>query len=349
MHEDTLRRFRRIGTLTIATVYFLILVGAIVRASGAGMGCPDWPTCFGQWIPPTDESQLPANYHEIYAQRGYADTRFNPVKTWTEYLNRLTGVTTGLLIILTVWAALPFRRGDPPVFYAALAALLLVVFQGWLGAVVVSSNLHPLMITAHMLMALVIVALLIYAVIRAEREALTPVHLRSLQRRHVWLLGALLLVTLIQIGLGAQVREAVDAIAKAHQFTGRRHWPQELPWVFYWHRGFALALLCANLAMAWRLLRLLPQRHLLFRLTLALGLLVFLAVGTGIGMERLGIPPWLQPLHLLIANLIFGIQFTLLVTLHYCCSVPAFPSERVQGFTDQPQAATEARQPGKGS
>ena len=65
-----------------------------MRASGAGMGCPDWPLCFGQWIPPTDVDQLPANYQEIYADRGYADTTFNATKTWIEYLNRLLGAFT---------------------------------------------------------------------------------------------------------------------------------------------------------------------------------------------------------------------------------------------------------------
>ena len=93
--------YRQLAFVTLAAVYFLIAVGASVRASGAGMGCPDWPTCFGQWVPPTSETQLPSNYQEIYADLGYADTRFNVVKTWTEYLNRLIGVGIGLLIFLT--------------------------------------------------------------------------------------------------------------------------------------------------------------------------------------------------------------------------------------------------------
>ncbi len=79
INDQAAARFRRLGTLTIFAVYFVILVGGVVRASGAGMGCPDWPTCFGKWVPPTEEAQLPANYHQIYAERGYENTQFNPV------------------------------------------------------------------------------------------------------------------------------------------------------------------------------------------------------------------------------------------------------------------------------
>ncbi len=317
MNNIATRNFRRLGLITVAAVYLLILVGAIVRASGAGMGCPDWPTCFGQWIPPTQESQLPPNYHAIYSELGYANTDFNPVKTWTEYLNRLTGVTIGILIILTVWRAVPFLKFDRPVFHTSLAALLLVIFQGWLGAVVVSSNLHPLLITAHMLLALTIVGLLLYAVIRSQKTTLPTLILRPLDNRLAWWVAVVLVMTLIQIILGAQVREAVDLIAKGYDYLHRELWLSELPWVFNIHKAFALVLLCANLAMIWRFIRILPQQHLLFRLSLALGFLILLAVATGISMARLGIPAVIQPVHLLIANLIFGVQFSLLVAMYY--------------------------------
>jgi hypothetical protein len=89
--QARLRRLVRWNQATLVVVLLLILAGGIVRSSGSGMGCPDWPLCFGQVIPPLVESDLPANYQEIYAERGYADTRFNALKTWTEYLNRLLG------------------------------------------------------------------------------------------------------------------------------------------------------------------------------------------------------------------------------------------------------------------
>ena len=165
-----LLRFQKVAWTTIVAVYILILVGASVRASGSGMGCPDWPTCFGQWIPPTSESALPRNYQEVYADLGYAETRFNVVKTWTEYLNRLLGVSIGVLIFFTSVCAFAIRGYNPKIFYAAGLAFLLVGFQGWLGSKVVSSNLMPGLITVHMLVALTIVGTLIYALAQSRRD-----------------------------------------------------------------------------------------------------------------------------------------------------------------------------------
>ena len=92
--------FQRLALWTTATTYLLILVGGLVRASGAGLGCPDWPRCFGGWIPPASAADLPP---------GFDPAQFNATLMWTEYLNRLLGVTVGLLVLATVVSAFAVR------------------------------------------------------------------------------------------------------------------------------------------------------------------------------------------------------------------------------------------------
>lgn len=322
--ENSLR-FRRIGILTIFAVYCVILVGGIVRASGAGMGCPDWPTCFGQWIPPTDESQLPVNYHEIYAERGYKDTTFNPVKTWTEYTNRLVGVTIGCLIMLTAWSSRIYRKHDKVVFYAAISVLLLVMFQGWLGSAVVASNLKPFMITLHMLLALFIVALLIYAIARSQRDHLATFDISRLPVYYRTVLMVAMGMTLLQIGMGTQVREAVDYIAHEHSYIDRQFWRDDFPIIFYIHRSFSSLILFTNLWLMWKLHQLTPTAVELRRFGYALAGMVIIAILAGISLDRLGIPPIAQPIHMLMANLIFGAQFVIFICLNYASQSPKNP------------------------
>ncbi len=310
-------RFRRIGIITIFAVYFLILVGGIVRASGAGMGCPDWPTCFGQLIPPTSEAQLPENYQEIYAQRGYANSRFNPVKTWTEYLNRLTGVSIGLLIMLTVWQSRVYWKSDRTIFTLSLGVFMLVGFQGWLGSRVVASNLQPYMITLHMLLALGIVALLIYAVARSQKAAIGRIDSSALPDRFRMILILAMAMTLLQVAMGTQVWEAVDIIANNHNYIDRQYWRDDFPMIFYVHRSFSALILLTNLWLAWQIHRSVSRENILLRLAATLIALLVIAIGAGITMDRLGMPPAAQPIHLLMANLIFGLQFFLFICLHY--------------------------------
>jgi cytochrome c oxidase assembly protein subunit 15 len=309
--------FRRLGIVTIFAVYLVILAGGIVRASGAGMGCPDWPTCFGQWVPPTDESQLPANYHQIYAERGYENTQFNPVKTWTEYSNRLVGVTTGFLILLTVWSSRIYLKSDKTIFYLALGTLFLVGFQGWLGSAVVASNLKPLMITLHMLLALFIVALLIYTIARSQRETLAQIDITLLPEKFKTVLVAAMIMTLLQVAMGTQVREAVDFISHNHAYIERQYWRDDFPIIFYIHRSFSSIILFTNLWLAWKIFRSVDKTSLLLRIGLCLSALVVTAILAGISLDRLGMPPVAQPIHLLMANLIFGAQFFLFSCLNY--------------------------------
>ena len=306
--SHNLARYRRMAWITLAAVYFLILVGASVRASGAGMGCPDWPTCFGSWIPPTSVEQLPANYQEIYADLGYAETEFNVVKTWTEYLNRLTGVTIGFLILLTAIYSWSVRHHDRAIFIASVAAFLMVGFQGWLGARVVASNLQAGMITLHMLMALAIVGTLLYAVARARRGIMMAESISGIDPRFAKWLYIVLGMTVLQVAMGTQVREMVDYMNHV-QGTERSAWVDAFPWFFYVHRSFSAVVLFSNLWLAWLLVQSLGWQHTLTRLTATMLGVIVIAISSGATLGHLGMPAFIQPFHLVGASLLFGLQF----------------------------------------
>lgn len=311
MNTIQLKKFRALGLSTVLAVYVLILVGGAVRATGAGMGCPDWPTCFGRWIPPTSEQQLPADYQVIYAERGYADTRFNVKKTWIEYINRLLGVSIGIFIFLTMLASRHFRRIDPVVTGVSVLAFLAVAFQGWLGSRVVASNLQPGMITLHMLMAQCIVAMLIYAVIRSQRRVLQDDGISELPPVIGKVIIAIMAMTLIQMVMGTQVRESIDIIAKSLNNTSRELWVERLNIIFYVHRSFSSIILFTNLWLIWKLWKHLPAEQVLRKFGLGLGGLLVITILLGVTMDRLHMPAFAQPLHLWFASLIFGVQISI--------------------------------------
>ncbi len=271
----------RLSVVTLVSVYVLILVGGIVRSTGSGMGCPDWPKCFGQWVPPTEAGQLPANYQEIYSQQraaknerfanylgafGFAqladqikndpsileEEDFNATKTWIEYLNRLMGAVVGLLILATFLVSLRYWNRDRWLVGGTFATLVTVALQGWIGSVVVSTNLLPWMITVHMLLALLIVALLTFVVLKASRT--NPKTIED-QRRLKVTLGVLLVLTLVQIVMGTQVRESVNEVAATLGETQRERWIDSLDWVFYVHRSYSIILLLGHVYLAYTLYR----------------------------------------------------------------------------------------------
>ena len=192
--------FQRLAIAATAVTYLLIAVGGLVRASGAGLGCPDWPRCFGSWIPPASAADLPP---------GFDPAQFNPTLMWTEYLNRLLGVTVGFVILAATVSAWRHHRREPRIFWPVVAAVLLTGFQGWLGGRVVAHDLAAWIVTVHMVVALIIVALLLAAVLESLRAPGTPAPPRS-RRRVGWWTTAVIVLTLVQVGLGTQVREQVD-------------------------------------------------------------------------------------------------------------------------------------------
>ncbi len=292
------------------------------------MGCPDWPKCFGSWVPPTDASQLPADYKDKYAAYrdqknqkfaryldafGFSETAeqirtdksilieadFNATKTWVEYVNRLVGVAIGLFIVAVAIRSVAFRKERPVIFLVAVLSLAGVVFQGWFGSIVVSTNLTAWTITVHMFLALVIVALLLHLYHWSGNQQSI-----SADRATRWLLVACMVLLLAQVFLGTQVREAIDRVA---QSLPRDSWISALGQRFVVHRSFSWLVLLVHLLLLykWR------KTAGVNALTLALIILILGTFLTGAGMAYLAVPAYLQPIHLLIASLAFGIQYLL--------------------------------------
>ncbi|HAS43348.1 MAG TPA: heme A synthase [Microscillaceae bacterium] len=309
--------FRRLGIVTIVAVYFLIAVGGIVRTTGSGMGCPDWPKCFGSWIPPTEVSQLPKNYKEKFKVQGKEIADFDAFKTWTEYVNRLIGVLIGLFIFATFVASFSYRKTDRSIIILSFASVILVGFQGWIGAKVVASDLAVSLITIHMVIAIVLVFLLIYTIIRGFKSVWKSTSISNKKRVNQMLVVALLL-SFIQVVLGTQVREAVDIIAKTMGENQRGLWIENLGMDFLIHRSFSWLVFLSHVYLVYLLYTHIQDRkNYIFKYTIFLFVLIVSEIATGVGMAYFGIPAFLQPIHLLIGSLVLGVQFFLLLAINY--------------------------------
>ena len=294
-----LNAYQKSAVITVFATLFLILVGGLVRAAGAGLGCPDWPHCFGSWIPPLSADDLPPEFDA---------SQFNVVKTWIEYVNRLVGVAIGLLITLTFWRSFKYRRTRPAIFLSSAAAFVLVIFQGWLGGQVVASELETWLITAHMLLAMLIVNLLVYAVYRAMSDDIRQKLQAATRQRLLLLFGGLLGSALVQMVLGTQVREQIDHITNTTPDLSREFWVPSLDVVFEIHRSFSWFILLVTLYLGWYV-----KQHVAAALLRQCGFgllaIVLAQVVSGIGMQMFNIPPAFQVVHLVLSALMVCLAF----------------------------------------
>jgi len=286
-----LTSFQRLALWTTATTYLLILVGGLVRASGAGLGCPDWPRCFGSWIPPASAADLPPQFDP---------SQFNPTLMWTEYLNRLLGVTVGFLIFATAISAWRHHRHQPRILWTTIAAFLLVGFEGWLGGRVVAHELAAWIVTAHLIVAIVIVQLLLYATFvagEAGKESATGGSLA---------IAALIVLTLIQAGFGTQVRGHIETAINAG--VARDAALASIGRLDYLHRDLAFVVLIgATLLTLWLLSR---RSSLVGWSFVTLGLAVTQIV-VGVFMAYASLIPAAQVGHLTVASLLLGAETVL--------------------------------------
>ena len=305
----------------LVLVYVVILAGGTVRATGAGMGCPDWPLCFGKFIPPTSEEELPENWEKFLHGSQAENPSFNPVHTWTEYLNRLAGALLGLVSLALVFFCFVSNKATNKTLYFAIGALLSVIFNGWLGSQVVASDLRPLLVSLHMLGAFLVQMFLILGFINSRTSNVFPTVSVVFNKRANICIGVCVLCLVIQIGMGIQIRESVDWAFKIDELFDRENLIDIVPWIFYVHRSFSWVLLVfAVLALSYivkskinseaSLSEISTWKFLFSDVKVRWGslyiILVLAQMLIGGALNHLGFPMFVQPLHLLAANLMFG-------------------------------------------
>ena len=141
-------RFQKLAIATVVTTVLLVTVGVIVRATGSGMGCPDWPLCYGQVIPPLDD-----------------------YKAWLEWIHRTIAAVIGFLILGLAFLAWRDHRDRASILWPTLATVALVGFQAWLGRETVRLNNSGESVTAHLAAAMALLGLLIFVLVRSSYPA----------------------------------------------------------------------------------------------------------------------------------------------------------------------------------
>lgn len=332
MIERMQRWYRPLAKISLILVYLVILAGAVVRMTGSGMGCPDWPKCFGYLIPPTQETELiwtpektytkgqviirdeallvarsgftsQSNFSsenwEPYTRHDYAV--FNATHTWIEYINRLLGALAGLAMLLLAITSIGWWKQHRSRTLFAWLGVIAIGFQAWLGATVVYSVLEPVKITLHMFMALVIVGMLLW-MIHSSDSKIHPFRFDLFTARLWWVVVPL---SMLQILLGTQVRQYIDQQSKVLGMEAAEFWLQNPDVVFYIHRSFSIVLLILHL---WAAYRVYSMRLGFEKITASL-MVLFGLILTGIAMNYFAFPWGSQATHLFLAAILFGFQW----------------------------------------
>lgn len=327
-------KFPKIVQISIISVYLIFLAGSVVRMTGSGMGCPDWPKCFGYYIPPTSEEQITwkpntefkkgfiiikdevlfvaendvktasafnESHWKKYTKHDYA--KFNKYHTWTEYINRLASVLSGFVFLFLIFTAFKFRKEDKRIPLLAFAAFFLMMVEAVMGKMVVDTNLKPGIITIHMIIGLVIIALLLQLkfIVTTDQK---KYNYNSLFNK---LLIVSVVFSLIQIAMGTQVRQFIDEQVKLFGFENKNYSLMNPSFKFYFHRSFTIAIVLVNFGLFY----INQIKNLGYKLVNWIVFLIFIETITGILMYYAEFPLGTQAIHLLSGAILFGLQFYL--------------------------------------
>ncbi len=305
---------QRWALISIVLLIVLIFAGAIVRVTGSGLGCPDWPTCWGQMIPPTaveqvDREKLAADIPRFKkaAERFGRDPneitvdslleKFDGTQTWIEFINRLLALPVLLanfILMVVCWRTRILKK-------QGIAAFSLVIVSALTGIVVVASGLHAGVVTIHMALAFLQLFLLTYMLWAGGRKGVLRTRIPQTTRYQVMILLA---CVMIEWALGSQIREMTDRLQMQKGIDSRPTWIHEISGstLYLIHRSFSWAILIAALWLAYKV----HWRGFVPRLVLAVvGALMIM----GLILSTSGIHAVIQVLHVGLAGVLVSAVF----------------------------------------
>ena len=195
-------KYRKLIAVTLFLTFDLIIFGAFTRLTDSGLGCPDWPGCYGQANPFQAHSEIRA------AEALMPTGPVTVMKAWIEMIHRYLAMCVGVLItaqMVIAWWRRASLRHSP---WLATGLFVLVLLQGAFGAWTVTMKLQPIIVTMHLMLALTLLSLLVWA---WRRE--TPTQEMNIQPWLRKLVPAVFLVLLMQIALGGWVSTNYAALA----------------------------------------------------------------------------------------------------------------------------------------
>ena len=304
--SEKIKTFKKFALSSTISTYLLIFIGGLVRVSGAGLGCPDWPKCFGRWIPPLTRDHLPLEFNAA---------TFNFTLAWIEYINRLAGMITGFLILITAILAIKNFRKNKQILIPAILAAVFVAFQGWYGSIVVKSQLSPLAISIHMLIALIVVSLLIYLTYNAfhlerSKSGRTSVIPRKFLL-YIWI------ITIIQILIGTETRSKIEVLLDHFPLLMSQEVLVRVGPVHNIHTLLGMVLAIGIGLVSIKILKLKPLTDTLTQSVWIMNALIILQIFIGFSLQIFGISPILQVFHLWVGSLFIGVVLILYTELRY--------------------------------
>jgi protoheme IX farnesyltransferase len=282
-------RFRTLAWSSSSATLALIAWGGLVRATNSGDGCPDWPRCFGRWIPPL-------RYHALI-----------------EYTHRSLVVVSTALVLVQAIVAFRRLRDHPRIVWPSVAAAPLILVQAVLGGIVVNTGLDPAWVTVHFAVAMLVLAVLVYVLVVASGVELPAVGDRGFARLALW--TALATYVLLLVGTYVRARDAGVVFQDWPLMNGRL-----VPTlggaatVMFLHRVVAAVV---TLLVVWVAIRVrtVPERPpALVRLATLLLLLYLGQVLVGAANVWTGLRSWARASHVALAALIWAVAVALAVT-----------------------------------